>query len=112
LCNRNGAKDGSCNRKIDQSGGIISEISRRDFVKTTATAAAAGLVLATALDLHASALGLPIGCQTWPVRDMIAKDFSGTIKTLVQAGFQTVELCSPVATPILDSPVLPFQCQA
>jgi sugar phosphate isomerase/epimerase len=74
----------------------VSEISRRDFVKTTATAAAAGLVLSTALDLHASVLGLPIGCQTWPVRDMMAKDFPGTIKTLVQAGFQTVELCSPV----------------
>jgi len=74
----------------------MSEISRRDFVKTTATAAAAGLVLATAPDLHASALGLPIGCQTWPVRDMIAKDFPGTIKTLAQAGFQTLELCSPV----------------
>ena len=74
----------------------MSEISRRDFVKTTATAAAAGLVLSTALDLHASVLGLPIGCQTWPVRDMIAKDFPGTIKTLAQAGFQTIELCSPV----------------
>jgi sugar phosphate isomerase/epimerase len=74
----------------------MSEISRRDFVKTTATAAAAGLVLSTALDLHASVLGLPIGCQTWPVRDMMAKDFPGTIKTLAQAGFQTVELCSPV----------------
>ena len=74
----------------------MSEISRRDFVKTTATAAAAGLVLGTALDLHASALGLPIGCQTWPIRDMIAKDFPGAIKTLAQAGFQTIELCSPV----------------
>src|SRR5213080_264594 len=74
----------------------MSEISRRDFVKTTATAAAAGLVLATGLDLHASALGLPIGCQTWSVRDLIAKDFPGTIKTLAKAGFQTIELCSPV----------------
>ena len=73
----------------------MSEISRRDFVKTTA-AAATGLVLATGVDLQASALGLPIGCQTWPVRDMIGKDFPGTIKTLAQAGFQTVELCSPV----------------
>src|SRR5581483_7629682 len=36
------------------------------------------------------------GCQTWPVRDMIAKDFPGTIKTLAAAGFQTIELCSPV----------------
>ena len=69
-------------------------ISRRDFVKKSA-AAAAGTMLATVLELNANPLGLPIGCQTWPVRDMIAKDFPGTIKTLAQAGFQTIELCSP-----------------
>ena len=80
----------------DNQEATMSEISRRDFVKTTATAAATGLVLATGVDLQASPLGLPIGCQTWPVRDMIGKDFPGTIKTLGQAGFQTVELCSPV----------------
>src|SRR5881392_3473044 len=74
----------------------MSEISRRDYVKTTASAVAAGVVLTTGLDVHASPLGLPIGCQTWPVREMIAKDFPGTIKQLVAAGFQTIELCSPV----------------
>jgi sugar phosphate isomerase/epimerase len=46
--------------------------------------------------LHANPLGLPLGCQTWPVREMIAKDFPGTLKQLSAAGFQTVELCSPV----------------
>src|SRR5438270_1090815 len=71
----------------------MSEMSRRDFVKSTAVA---GVVLATGLDLQANPLGLPIGCQTWPVRDMIAKDFPGTIKTLAGAGFQSIELCSPV----------------
>lgn len=74
----------------------MSEMSRRDFVKTTASAVAAGVVLTTGLDAHANPLELPIGCQTWPVREMIAKDFPGTIKTLAQAGFQTIELCSPV----------------
>jgi sugar phosphate isomerase/epimerase len=39
---------------------------------------------------------LPIGCQTWPVRDLIEKDFPGTIKQLAAAGFQSIELCSPV----------------
>jgi sugar phosphate isomerase/epimerase len=42
-------------------------------------------------------LGLPIGCQTYPVRALIAQDFPGTIKKLADAGFQTIELCSPVA---------------
>jgi sugar phosphate isomerase/epimerase len=44
----------------------------------------------------ANPLGMPIGCQTWPVRQMIAKDFPGTIKQLAAIGFQTIELCSPV----------------
>jgi len=72
-------------------------ISRREFLKYSATnAAAAGLVSLGALELRANPLGLPIGCQTWPVREMIAKDFPGTIKQLADAGFQTIELCSPV----------------
>jgi sugar phosphate isomerase/epimerase len=75
----------------------MSEISRREFCKNTATQAAVlGLLGAGALELRANPLGMPIGCQTWPVRDMIAKDFPGTIKQLAAAGFQTIELCSPV----------------
>lgn len=72
------------------------EISRRDFCKVAATQATALGVLSTGvLKLHANPLGLPIGCQTWPVRKMIAQDFPGTIKQLAAAGFQSVELCSP-----------------
>jgi sugar phosphate isomerase/epimerase len=75
----------------------MSAISRREFLKNAATnAAAAGLLGAGALEVHANPLGLPIGCQTWPVRNMIAKDFPGTIKQLADAGFQAIELCSPV----------------
>src|SRR6266849_5722464 len=75
----------------------MSEISRREFVKSAATCtAAAGLLAACALELCANPLGMPIGCQTWPVREMIAKDFPGTIKQLAEAGFQSIELCSPV----------------
>jgi len=45
--------------------------------------------------LSATPLGLPIGCQTWPVREKIAKDFDGTLKELAGFGFQRIELCSP-----------------
>jgi sugar phosphate isomerase/epimerase len=73
------------------------EMSRREFVKNVAmNAAAAGFVSAGDVELRANPLGLPIGCQTWPVREMIAKDFPGTIKVLADTGFQTIELCSPV----------------
>lgn len=72
-------------------------ISRREFCKIAATqAAAAGLISAGALELRGNPLGMPIGCQTWPVRESIAKDVPGTIKQLAAAGFQSIELCSPV----------------
>src|SRR3989442_7672681 len=71
--------------------------SRRTFLKHTGTQAAAVSLLGTsALKLRANPLGMSIGCQTWPVREMIAKDFPGTIKQLAAAGFQSIELCSPV----------------
>lgn len=75
----------------------MSSISRRDFCKLAAgTTVAAGIVSKGVMEVHASPLGLPIGCQTWPVRDMIAKDFPGTLKTLAATGFQSIEMCSPV----------------
>ena len=75
----------------------MSAISRREFFKNAAASAAvAGFLSASARMLRADPLGMPIGCQTWPVRTMIAKDFPGTIKQLAEAGFQTIELCSPV----------------
>jgi sugar phosphate isomerase/epimerase len=76
----------------------MSAISRRAFLKNGVAHAATAGVLATvgALRLRANPLGMPIGCQTWPVREMIAKDFPGSIKQLAAAGFQSIELCSPV----------------
>src|ERR1035438_5899288 len=70
----------------------MSVLSRREFVKC---AVAAGLICEGSMNLGANPLGMPIGCQTWPVRELIAKDFPGTIKLLADAGFQTIELCSP-----------------
>jgi sugar phosphate isomerase/epimerase len=75
----------------------MSSITRRDFVKIAAASTAAAALIATdAGDLCGNPLSLPIGCQTWPVREMISKDFPGTLQQLAGAGFQSVELCSPV----------------
>jgi sugar phosphate isomerase/epimerase len=76
----------------------MSAISRRTFLKDAGSLAVPAGILAAAgaLRLSANPLGMPIGCQTWPVREMIAKDFPGTIKQLAAAGFQSIELCSPV----------------
>ena len=75
----------------------MAPVSRREFIKTASSSAAAGAILSTdSRTLHANPLGMPIGCQTWPVRALVAKDFPGTLKELATAGFQTIELCSPV----------------
>lgn len=75
----------------------MAKMSRRAFVKTSAAGAAAtSLVGGSLLELRANPLGLPIGCQTWPVRGQIEKDFPGTLRQLKAAGFETIEMCSPV----------------
>jgi sugar phosphate isomerase/epimerase len=52
-------------------------------------------VAASAMKVEANPLGMPIGCQTWPLRESIGKDFEGTLHQIASAGFQRIELCSP-----------------
>jgi sugar phosphate isomerase/epimerase len=75
----------------------MREISRREFVKSTAVGLSAAGILASvgATSLTANPLGLPIGSQTWPMRMLIEQDFPGTLKQMSDIGVQTIELCSP-----------------
>jgi len=73
----------------------MSHVSRRGFLGGVMGAAAAGYLSRGALELRADPLGMPIGCQTYPVREAIGKDFPGTLKQLAGIGFRTVEMCSP-----------------
>ena len=76
----------------------MADLSRREFLqKAAADAAAAGLLAAGATTLHANPLGLPIGSQTWPHRQMIKDgNFAGLAKALADIGVQSVEMCSPL----------------
>ena len=40
-------------------------------------------------------LNQPIGFQTYPIREMVVKDFPGTLKMMAGQGYQLVEMCSP-----------------
>jgi sugar phosphate isomerase/epimerase len=64
-------------------------ISRRRFLANTT------IGLAGARYLAGTPLGLPIGCQTWPVRQAIGKDLPGTLRELASMGFERIEMCSP-----------------
>jgi len=37
----------------------------------------------------------PVGFQTFPIRDKVAKDFPGTMKMMADMGYQLVEMCYP-----------------
>jgi hypothetical protein len=63
--------------------------NRRNFLGAMPAA------LAAVRALEADPLGMPIGCQTWPVRAALAKDFEGTLRELAGIGFKTIEMCSP-----------------
>ncbi|HEV3278485.1 MAG TPA: TIM barrel protein [Terriglobia bacterium] len=76
----------------------MNSISRRGFLgKTAAGLAAAGYFVRQGGGLRANPLGLPIGVQSWEVREAIGKDFDGTLRQLAGDGFQTIEMCSPPA---------------
>ena len=68
----------------------MHRISRRQFLYGSA---ATFVVAAT--KLKANPLGMPIGCQTWPLRESIGKDFEGTLRQIAAGGFQMIEMCSP-----------------
>jgi sugar phosphate isomerase/epimerase len=76
----------------------MAPVSRREFLKTAATdAAVAALIAARVAELRANPLGLPIGSQTWPHRQMIKDgNFPGLAKALADIGVQRVEMCSPI----------------
>jgi sugar phosphate isomerase/epimerase len=61
-------------------------ISRREFVRYGAAA-----VCAAAARLEAKALDLPIGLQLYSVRNLLPKDFDGTLAQLREAGYTVVE---------------------
>jgi sugar phosphate isomerase/epimerase len=75
----------------------MADLSRREFFRKTATdAAMTGFLAACAAELRANPLGLPIGSQTYPHRQMIKDgNFAGLAKILADIGVQSVEMCSP-----------------
>jgi sugar phosphate isomerase/epimerase len=66
----------------------MSFTSRRTFLKTSAAAAA---VTSVASRLSAAPLSLPIGLQLYSVRELLPKDFDGTLQQIAAAGYTEVE---------------------
>ncbi len=69
----------------------MHEISRRAFLKTTSASAAYAALWSNVPPLMANPLGLPIGLQLYSVRDLLPKDYEGTLRQLGALGYRDVE---------------------
>jgi sugar phosphate isomerase/epimerase len=78
----------------------MKKLSRRQFLNKSAIGIGSA-VIASQFPLNLSAgilpegVKMPLGFQTWTVRDLIAKDFPGTLKMMAELGYQSLEMCSP-----------------
>ena len=65
--------------------------SRRDFLRSGTGALAGGALALGTRSAHAYPLGLPLGIQLYSVREMLAKDYEGTLRQLASLGYREVE---------------------
>ena len=76
----------------------MKHINRRSFLAQTTKAAGAALALSqipNTLLAGASANNMPIGFQSWTVKDKLSADFPGTLKMMKDMGYSMIEMCSP-----------------
>lgn len=78
----------------------MNKLSRRQFLgKSTMGLGAAAIASYLPLNLNSGfapvPVKMPLGFQVWTVKDMLVKDFPGTLKMVADLGYQSVEMCSP-----------------
>ena len=76
----------------------MKRINRRAFIGKTTMGVGMALAFSQVpkqLFADAAASNMPIGFQTFPIRDVLAKDFAGTLKMMAGQGYQLVEMCYP-----------------
>jgi sugar phosphate isomerase/epimerase len=69
----------------------MQRISRRTFLKSASASAACAAVFSAAPRLMADPLRLPVGLQLYTVRDLLPKDYEGTLRQLGALGYREVE---------------------
>ena len=78
----------------------MNKLSRRHFLGISTLGIGSALVAGRipvdiGTDMSQKAMKMPLGFQVWTVKDMLVKDFPGTLKMVADMGYQSVEMCSP-----------------
>jgi sugar phosphate isomerase/epimerase len=71
--------------------GYILKYSRRDFVKAGSASLICGSSALHAAKASAETLHLPLALQLYSVRDLLPKDYAGTLKEIGALGYKEVE---------------------
>ena len=77
----------------------MNSLTRRDFITKSSMGLAGASILVPSLnscstEKKSSVVG-KIGFQSWAIKEKLAGDFQGTLKMMVDMGYQNMELCSP-----------------
>jgi sugar phosphate isomerase/epimerase len=78
----------------------MNKLTRRQFLGKSAIGIG-GAVIASQTSFISQAtaisksINMPVGFQVWYIREMLNKDFPGTLKMMAGLGYQSLEMCSP-----------------
>jgi len=78
----------------------MKTINRRQFIGKSILGLGSAALLSqfpiiSRADIVSSHPRHPVGFHVYPIREMLVKDFSGTLKMMAKLGYQEVEMCSP-----------------
>jgi sugar phosphate isomerase/epimerase len=77
----------------------MNKLSRREFLGKSTLGVGSALLLSKfspgLAAVPAGTVKMPIGFQTWTIKDQLIKDFPGTLKMMAGLGYQSLEMCSP-----------------
>ncbi len=78
----------------------MKKINRKEFIGYSTRGLGAAFVMSQLpisffTETVPKLYNMSIGFQTFPIRNIIAKDFAGTLKMMAAQGYQLVEMCSP-----------------
>jgi sugar phosphate isomerase/epimerase len=76
----------------------MKKLNRRAFITKAAMGTGAALALSqlpTELFANAAVNDIPVGFQSWTIKDQLSKDFPGTLKSMSAQGYKLIEMCSP-----------------
>jgi sugar phosphate isomerase/epimerase len=76
----------------------MKKLNRREFITKAAIGTGAALALSQLpkeLFANAAFNDIPVGFQSWTIKEQLSKDFAGTLKMMSSQGYKLIEMCSP-----------------